>query len=253
MPAFSEEIDHAISEGIDLIPDSYVAHPRPLPSGGEVSPQRGDGRGALRFDLNTFSTKNPLQTIEADHVIVAIGQETETEALGDIELDSSDRVKADERTGRTDRENVFVAGDLCAENHMSVIGAIASGKRAATGVRQLLEGYQYDYEGAEALHKLNSDSSNVHLPMTEEWDGQLLKDITRFDLFQACQKCNHCIDNFGCPALVKINGKIELDEPKCTHCGLCIDVCPNGAIQWQDQPTNSETTNSILQMTNKTQ
>lgn len=225
MPAFDEEIEHAMEEGIELIPDSE-AHPQPLPPGGEK---------ALAFSLKSYSNKEDLQTLEADYVIVAIGQDTETEVLNGTELDDTNRVTADDKTGKTTAENVFVAGDLCSGNHMSVIGAIASGKRAATGIRQLLEGYEYDYEGAKALHLLNTKQPKGHLSMQVEMSDQLLKEITHFDLFQACQKCNHCIDNFGCPALVKVNGKIELDETKCTHCGLCIDVCPNGAIQWEDE------------------
>ena len=191
--------------------------------------------GNLQFELNTFLNKKAQQNIEADYVIVAIGQDSETEVLISSELDETNRVRADNKTGKTATDNVFVAGDLCSGNHMSVIGAIASGKRAATGIRQLLEGYEYDYEGAEALHMLNTEQPKGHLSMKVEMSNQLLKEITHFDLFQACQKCNHCIDNFGCPALVKVKGKIELDETKCTHCGLCIDVCPNGAIQWEDE------------------
>ncbi len=221
MPAFVEEIEHAIEEGIELIPDSYVSS--------------CSANGNLQFELNTFLNKKAQQNIEADYVIVAIGQDSETEVLISSELDETNRVRADNKTGKTATDNVFVAGDLCSGNHMSVIGAIASGKRAATGIRQLLEGYEYDYEGAEALHMLNTEQPKGHLSMKVEMSNQLLKEITHFDLFQACQKCNHCIDNFGCPALVKVKGKIELDETKCTHCGLCIDVCPNGAIQWEDE------------------
>lgn len=221
MLAFEEEIEDAIEEGIELIPDSYV--------------KACSANGSLQFELNSFTQKEELQTLSVDHVIVAIGQDTEIEALGTMQLDDANRIASDNKTGRTDQPNVFVAGDLCSGNHMSVIGAIASGKLAANGIRQLLEDYKYEYEGFEALDMLNNKQPEGHLTMKTELSDDLLQKITHFNLFQACQKCNHCIDNFGCPALVKVNGKVNLDETKCTHCGLCIDVCPNDAIRWASE------------------
>ncbi|MFP3975093.1 MAG: indolepyruvate ferredoxin oxidoreductase subunit alpha [Chloroflexota bacterium] len=43
-------------------------------------------------------------------------------------------------------------------------------------------------------------------------------------------KCNSCIDLLGCPAIVKMDGKVAIDESLCTGCGLCAQVCPYGAI-----------------------
>ncbi|MCK4581214.1 MAG: indolepyruvate ferredoxin oxidoreductase subunit alpha, partial [Dehalococcoidia bacterium] len=45
--------------------------------------------------------------------------------------------------------------------------------------------------------------------------------------------CNRlCIRVFGCPGLMwdKESGKAEIDEAICTGCGLCADICPQGAI-----------------------
>jgi len=219
LPAFKEEVEHAKEEGIEFITDSYV----------KSCSVRGT---SLLFELNQFSTKDALQNLEIDYVITAIGQGSEEVLFKNsgLDLDAAGRILVDNKTG-LGRDNIFVAGDLCANNHMSVIGAIASGKRAATGIRGLLENYEYEYEGSKALGMLNKNTSK-QMAMTVKISEDLLDDIGQFNFFQACQKCNHCIDNFGCPALVKVNGKVQIDEPKCTHCGLCIDVCPNDAIQW---------------------
>lgn len=114
---------------------------------------------------------------------------------------------------------------------MSVIGAIASGKKAAIEIRAFLEQYNYPYEGEKALLRLNTTKpafSSRPEGLTQSVD-ELGKHL---DLHQSCAKCNHCIDNFGCPAMIKINGKVRIDMSRCNLCGLCIDVCPNGAIHW---------------------
>ena len=133
-------------------------------------------------------------------------------------------------------QNVFVAGDIEAGNHISLIGAIASGKKAANSVRKLLENYSFEYEGKYALEKLRQPYiKNKNEEHHANSFFTAISGVENFDLHQPCAKCNHCIDNFGCPAMVKINGKVTIDDKRCTRCGLCIDVCPNGAVEWVEE------------------
>ncbi|MGD0495979.1 MAG: indolepyruvate ferredoxin oxidoreductase subunit alpha [Candidatus Bathyarchaeia archaeon] len=46
-----------------------------------------------------------------------------------------------------------------------------------------------------------------------------------------CTNCMACIKLLGCPAIVAEEGKVKIDEDSCTACGLCISVCPYGAIE----------------------
>jgi indolepyruvate ferredoxin oxidoreductase alpha subunit len=48
-----------------------------------------------------------------------------------------------------------------------------------------------------------------------------------------CTGCRHCVTQFECPALVyEEEGKrVRIDALLCTGCGVCIDVCPLGAIR----------------------
>lgn len=230
MPAFNEEVEHAIEEGITIVPNSYVASCKE--------------NGQLNISINQYDTKNHLQDIKSDYIIVAIGQlgkVEEYEIVGEEKLSSDNKIKANTKTGFTDYKNVFVAGDICLENHMSLIGAIASGKRAVVGIKQKLEKYQFDYEGNNALLHLNSKENKRQAFQTI--DNDISSFINKFNLFQSCEKCNHCIDNLGCPAMIKIKGKIVIDYPKCTKCGLCIDVCPNDAIHWQKESEMINTEN----------
>ncbi|MFZ2088460.1 MAG: thiamine pyrophosphate-dependent enzyme [Desulfobaccales bacterium] len=47
-----------------------------------------------------------------------------------------------------------------------------------------------------------------------------------------CTACRHCLDNFECPALVfdDTTGRVAIDALRCVGCGVCVHVCPEGAI-----------------------
>ena len=45
-----------------------------------------------------------------------------------------------------------------------------------------------------------------------------------------CRKCKQCL-KLGCPAISLIGDRIVIDETQCNGCGLCINVCPFGAIE----------------------
>ncbi len=245
MPAFAEEVKHALNEDIEFIHDSFVENC--------MAEQGGD----ISILLHSFSKKKVLQKINCDYIITAIGQTGEASSYDILGKENiNDQKRISNTTSLNGFNNIFIAGDLLSGNNISVIGAIASGKKAAVSVRNLLEDYKYTYEGEKALKRLNTNPNLRNTNTSEYTDEELnlrqpgnffaMKDqhtdlystaaqseIERYNLFQACQKCNHCIDNFGCPAMVKVNDKVQIDMARCTRCGLCIDVCPNNAIHWE--------------------
>lgn len=217
MPAFKEEISNAVSEGVRIIDNSFIK---------EIEQKNN----RFSFFLKIPGKEKSFEILAADYVISAIGQQGDKKAVdGKIKFDKNSRIKTVDQY-----PNVVPAGDIHAENHISLIGAIGSGKKAAVNVRKLLENYPYDYEGESALAKLSETAAGMHdfkVKQPEPWDRELTS-LERFNLYQPCAKCDHCIENFGCPAMVKINGKVTIDNKRCTGCGLCIDVCPNGAVEW---------------------
>ncbi len=226
MPAFDEEVEAALSEGVRIVHHCVV-------SGCSI-----DDAGKISVSLRSFKDDRPMGEMQGDYIITAVGQMGDSEALetSGLETDSGNRIVSEPVNGRTGLGNVFVAGDVCAGNHVSVIGAIGSGKKAATGVRQLLEGYPFKYEGQDALNKLGASYRIKATPGIYDDvafdEAYICAEMPKFDLYQACGKCNHCIENFGCPAMLNDNGKIVIDDLQCTRCGLCIDICLNGAIHW---------------------
>lgn len=51
-----------------------------------------------------------------------------------------------------------------------------------------------------------------------------------------CVECNFCLDRFECPALYKDEdiGHTAINEILCTGCGVCLEICPKGAIVEKD-------------------
>jgi len=231
MPAFTEEVNAALAEDIEIVGHSELCSCEPTACGARVQLDSVDGGEALA-------------QIEVGVIVVAIGRHASAFSTGtSTPLTCAADGRLLERndgpsgciTGQGDH-NIFVAGDLGEANHQSLIGAIGSGKRAVTGVRNLLESRAYPYEGEQALMTLQRPTlqplqHNNAPPILATDLHQDKGQLKNFALIQTCASCNHCIDDFGCPSLVPINGRITIDQASCTGCGLCIAVCPNGAIQ----------------------
>ena len=145
MPAYAEEIDEALQEGVKLRtlvnPESFavkggkvvgvVCHPMKL---GEFD------RSGRRHPED--ATEAARETIPADQVIVAIGQALDAKAVsGGVALEINPRgwIKADPRTGATSESWVFAGGDDVT-GPSSVVEAIAAGERAAVAIGRMLAG-----------------------------------------------------------------------------------------------------------------
>ncbi len=55
---------------------------------------------------------------------------------------------------------------------------------------------------------------------------------------EECSGCRHCTEQFECPALVYDDGgqRVYVDTAQCTGCGVCLHVCPRGAIVEEGSP-----------------
>jgi len=49
--------------------------------------------------------------------------------------------------------------------------------------------------------------------------------------YDKCNLCMTCISEFACPAIDFDGDKISIDMSLCTRCGVCVQVCPIGAIK----------------------
>ena len=61
----------------------------------------------------------------------------------------------------------------------------------------------------------------------------LLKQVKyagKCEITDQCRNCKLCL-KAGCPAIAVKNGKPTVDAAQCNGCGLCVNICPFGAIQ----------------------
>lgn len=168
MPAFEEEIESAIEEGIDI--QFLVAPTKVLTENGKVI-----GVECIRMklgDKDASGRRRPIPiegsefTIKLDTLIPAIGEKPDISFLTDkdnLNISKWDTIVVDEETVLTSRKGVFAGGDVVT-GPGTVAEAIAAGKVAAESIKKYLEGKSISRE-----YKLNRPSLYVEpIELTEE-------------------------------------------------------------------------------------
>ncbi|MFP4474977.1 MAG: NAD(P)-binding protein [Desulfatibacillaceae bacterium] len=143
MPAFDEEIELAIEDGVAI-------HELAAPVGVNTDSGRAAGLVCIRTRLGKPDGSGrrrpePVEgsefVIPVDCVIPAVGQRVEADWRhgADIECTSRNTVCVAADTGRTNLPHVFAGGD-CVTGPATVVEAIAAGHRAADGIHAFLSG-----------------------------------------------------------------------------------------------------------------
>ena len=145
MPAYAEEIEEAIQEGVVI--KTLVNPTEIMVENGSVVGLRCRSMKLGEFDRS--GRRRPEESgdelmIEADQVIFACGQTADCKELlpdGDLELVNNGRIKVNYLTGQTSQPWIFAGGDIAnSKDHWSVVEAVASGERAAVGINEYLTG-----------------------------------------------------------------------------------------------------------------
>lgn len=143
MPAYEEEIEEALLEGVQLLPLTQ-------PTGIVLDKQRRlQGVRCSSMTLGEFDRsgrrrptdahRKPFE-IEADQLIVAIGQSLDPELIkaeSSLKVGEHRFLSTDPRNGATPQDWIFAGGDA-ATGPSSVVEAIASGEKAAVGIDHFL-------------------------------------------------------------------------------------------------------------------
>ena len=140
MPAIREEVDATLDECITI--NNGWGPKRILGSGTVTAIELK--RCTSVFDANgRFSpvfNESEITTLQADRIIVAIGQAVEQDALKGMGVDIERNLyKVDKVTLETSVSGIFAGGDN-APGTPSVIGAVGAGKRAAESIDRYLKG-----------------------------------------------------------------------------------------------------------------
>lgn len=147
MPAYKEEIDEALHEGVDL--RLLTAPVEVLAEGGKVVGLRCQPMRLGEFDRS--GRRRPEEggeafCLRADQILVAIGQTLDHQKFCD-EITLATRgafIQADPVTGQTSEKWVFSGGDAVT-GPASVVEAVAAGERAAAGIDQYLTGQNHAF------------------------------------------------------------------------------------------------------------
>lgn len=185
-------------------------------------------------EQNRFNPQyNPHDTItlEADTVIIAIGQRADITFInpeGDgIGLDARGAIVCDPKTNETTAESIFLAGDI-AHGPRLMIDAIASGKKAARSIYQKLTGAHLQYASME-LHypiehyarEMGYEKIRRQVMETVDVKGRIYdhKMVIEkgYTCGQAKVEASRCLD---------CGVNTIFDGSKCILCGGCVDVCP---------------------------
>jgi 2-oxoacid:acceptor oxidoreductase delta subunit (pyruvate/2-ketoisovalerate family) len=249
MPAHDFELEEALQEGV------LVKWLTTIKEAGE---------GSITVEKMALDDKGfpqptgELETLEADTVILALGQDVDLSLLDKVPGLAIEngvvKVGANMMTGYA---GIFAGGDMV-PSERTVTVAVGHGKKAARHIDAWLRGGAYasppKHEIAD-FGKLNtwyySDASKTVQPMLD-----IVRRQSTFDevqggldasnaLFEArrclsCGNCFECDNCYGvCPdnAIVKLGpGKrFEVNYDYCKGCGLCESECPCGAIEMQPE------------------
>ncbi len=170
MPAYAEEIDEALQEGVQI---------NTLTSPDAISVQEGVVRGVhcQHMHLGDFDRSGRRKPeadsdagieIAADQVILAIGQTLDPGVFGGTVV-TSDRgwIQADPVTGQTTCEPVYAGGDVVT-GPMSVVHAIGDGERAAVAIDARLTGAKHAFWRVEQENTTDYDPDAEPVPYPRE-------------------------------------------------------------------------------------
>ncbi len=142
MPAYDEDIKEAEDEGVKI---QYLASPTMIiGEGRKVKAVECIKNELGGCDESGRCTPVPIEgsqfTIDADYVIIAIGQGPRLGFISDGKIDITKRntIAADPETAKTNEKGIFAGGD-CVTGPASVVEAIAAGKRAAIAIDDYLK------------------------------------------------------------------------------------------------------------------
>jgi NADPH-dependent glutamate synthase beta subunit-like oxidoreductase len=239
MPAFGEEIEEALREGLKVHPS--------------LGPRRFVGENGRVVGLETircvsvFDAQhrfNPTfeegteSILPCDTVILAIGQASDLSFLtpaDGIETTRQGTIKIDPETLMTTSPGVFAAGDIAFGPRL-IISATADGRKAAEQIDRYLQGPSWKskprYVQVTVLphHRMAADFDEYsRLPVpTLPVDRRtgIVEVETGYTEEQARREASRCL---RCWINTIFDGN-EAEGSECILCGGCVDVCPENCL-----------------------
>ncbi|HEX4858319.1 MAG TPA: FAD-dependent oxidoreductase, partial [Usitatibacteraceae bacterium] len=194
-----------------------------------------------------------FETIEADTLVLALGQDVDLSLLDKVEgLSFENGVVKVDRNMMTGYPGIFAGGDMV-PSERTVTVAVGHGKKAARNIDAWLRGTRYeappkhDIASADRLNAwYYADAPKTVQPMLDgvrrqssfaEVQGGLDETNALFEA-RRCLSCGNCFECDNCYGVCPDNAVIKLGPGKrfefnydyCKGCGICAAECPCGAI-----------------------
>ena len=250
MPAHEFEADEAIAEGVKI---HWLRTIKKI-DGGTITVE------VMKLDEKGYpQPTGTLETLAADSLILALGQDTDTAFLNGVpglefRKDGTIVVGPDMQTGCV---GIFAGGDMVPFDR-TVTTAVGHGKKAARAVDAWLNERAYSagtkheiaevsmlrpwYHAATQARVPNSLNLQRRCHTFDEVVAGLDPTSARYEA-QRCLSCGNCFECDGCysacpeQAVIKLGPgrRYRFDYDKCTGCGICYDQCPCGAIAMRSE------------------
>ena len=206
MTAQAEEIEGAIAEGAEIM--SLMApvridvdennHVKTMVLQKQITGPVDRGRPSVR------NADVPETPVEADIVIVAIGQSIDSDALAQVGIPTNrNKIVANLAAEVTDMEGVYAGGD-CVFGPETVIRAIEAGKVAAVTMDQYLGGdgeVRMDADRTPASYKFTTACGRVNMTERPAGDRKCDFGLMEYGMSdeEAAQECSRCLrcDHYG--------------------------------------------------------
>ncbi len=251
MPAHEFEADEALAEGVKI---KWLTSIKEI-AGGDFTVERmeigDDGRA---------KPTGEFETLKADAVVLALGQETDSSFLRNVpEIEFKDDgtvvVGPDMMTGQP---GIFAGGDMV-PTERSVTVATGHGKKAARYIDAWLRGTTYerpekhpivDFAGLNLpIYSDAVPSAERHLPVEERGTGfdEIVSGLIEAEALHEARRCLSCGNCFECDncfaacpedAILKLGPgfRYRIRYELCTGCAVCVEQCPCHAMEMIAEP-----------------
>jgi formate dehydrogenase beta subunit len=251
MPAHSFELEEALEEGVKVKWLSTIK----MISGETLTVEAmqigADGRP---------QPTGEFETLKADAVVLALGQETDSAFLRqipDIEF-AADGTVTVARNMMTGHRGIFAGGDMTPATR-TVTTAVGHGKRAARFIDAWLRDEKHENKTRPAVVSFAMLTLPIYtdaLPsiqrerLPEERvhtfdeivaglnEAEVLHESSRCFSCGNCFECDNCFA--ACPedAIVKLGPglRYRIDLTRCTGCAVCVEQCPCHAMEMVTEP-----------------
>jgi NADPH-dependent glutamate synthase beta subunit-like oxidoreductase len=246
MPAHEQEAADAESEGVHI---NWLR---------TITAFDGPQLQVEEMELDDSGFPQPtgrMETLAADTVILALGQDSDTaflKALDGVEV-ARDGVVQVSPAMMTGCPGVFAGGDMVPSERTVTVG-VGHGKKAARHIDAWLSGQPavakpkhavatFDklhlwYFGDAAVRKQPELTPQQRVQGFDEVVGGLSAIAATFEAGR-CLSCGNCFECDGClgacpeDAVIKlgVGNRYRFDYDRCTGCGACHDQCPVHAIE----------------------